>query len=80
MSLFDKGLAEVQATEGLRYVLRRNPVRAEEIRKSRQDKLLSLRKAIDKENEYLKGHKQAKIQTALKRIQAKSLRLKLSGW
>jgi len=47
-------------------VLRRNPVRAEEIRKSRQDKLLSLRKAIDKENEYLKGHKQAKIQTALK--------------
>jgi len=55
MSLFDKGLAEVQATEGLRYVLRRNPVRAEEIRKSRQDKLMSLRKEIDKENAYLKG-------------------------
>jgi len=56
MSLFDKGLAEVQATEGLRYVLSGAiPVRAERIRKSRQDNCLSLRKAIDKENEYLKG-------------------------
>jgi len=80
MSLFDQGLAEVQAADGLRYVLRRNPVRAEEIKKSREDKLLSLRGNIEKQNKYLKDHKQAKVQTALNQIRAKCLRLKLSGW
>lgn len=80
MSLFDQGLAEVQADDGVRYVLRRNPVRAEEIKKSREDKLLSLRGNIEKQNKYLKDHKQAKVQTALNQIRAKCLRLKLSGW
>lgn len=80
MSLFDQGLAEVQASDGVRYVLRRNPVRTEEIKKSREDKLLSLRGNIEKQNQYLKEHKQAKAQTALNQIHAKCLRLKLSGW
>jgi len=80
MSLFDQGLAEVQADDGVRYVLRRNPVRAEEIKKSREDKLLSLSGNIEKQNKYLKDHKQAKVQTALNQIRAKCLRLKLSGW
>lgn len=80
MSLFDELLAEVQTTDGVRYVLRRNSVRAEEIKKSRQDRLKSLQLEIDKQNEYLNEHKRAKIQTAIKKIQAKSLRLKLSGW
>jgi transposase len=80
MSLFDQGLAEVQTDDGIRYVLRRNPVRAEEIQKSRKDKLLSLRKEVDVQNEYLNGHKRAKAATAQTRIQAKILRLKLSGY
>src|SRR3990172_4748183 len=80
MSLFDQGLAEVQTNDGVRYVLRRNPVRTEEIRKSREEKLLSLQGMVDQQNKYLKEHKQAKVQTALKRTNAKCLRLKLSGW
>jgi transposase len=80
MKLFDQGLAEVQTNEGLRYVLRRNPVRAEEIKKSREDKLLSLRQTVDKQNNYLMEHKQAKVATALNQIQAKCLKLKISGW
>ena len=32
MSLFDQALAEVQTDEGVRYVLLRNPLRAEEMR------------------------------------------------
>ena len=80
MSLFDQGLAEVQTNDGVRYVLRRNPVRTEEIRKSREEKLLSLQGMVDQQNKYLKEHKQAKVQTALKRTHAKCLRLKLSGW
>lgn len=80
MKLFDQGLAEVQTNEGIRYVLRRNPVRAEEIKESREDKLLSLRQTVAKQNKYLMEHKQAKVETALNQIQAKCLRLKVSGW
>ena len=71
MDLFDQGLAEVTGVDGIRYVLRRNPVRAEEIRKSREDKLLSLRKGIDKQNEYLKEHPRAKAKTG-SRISSRS--------
>jgi len=80
MDLFDQGLAEVTGVDGIRYVLRRNPARAEEIRKSREDKLLSLRKGIDKQNEYLKEHPRAKAKTALDKLREKCQRLKLSKW
>ena len=80
MDLFDQGLAEVTGVDGIRYVLRRNPARAEEIRKSREDKLLSLRKGIDKQNEYLKERPRAKAKTALDKLQNKCKRLKLSKW
>jgi len=80
MDLFDQGLAEVTGVDGIRYVLRRNPARAEEIRKSREDKLLSLRKGIDKQNEYLKERPRAKAKTALDKLQDKCKRLKLSKW
>src|SRR5215468_178771 len=36
MDLFDQELAEVLTDEGIRYVLRRNPVRAQEVRETRQ--------------------------------------------
>jgi transposase len=80
MSLFDQQLAEVSGVAGLRYVLRRNPALAEEISKSREDKLMSLRKEIARQNEYLKGHALAKVETALKKLREKCNRLKLSGW
>jgi transposase len=79
MGLFDQGLAEVTA-EAVRYVLRRNPVRAEEVRNSREDKLKSLRKELDKQNDYLKEHPRAKVETALEKIQEKCNRLKLYKW
>ena len=56
MDLFDQALAEVKTTEGLRYVLRRNPARAQEIKKSRDDKHKVLKKEIAKQNQYLKEH------------------------
>src|SRR4029453_6501999 len=37
--LFDQEVAEVLADEGIRYVLRRNPVRAQEMRDARHAKL-----------------------------------------
>jgi transposase/predicted DNA-binding protein (UPF0251 family) len=80
MNLFDQRLAEVLGDNGIRYVLRRNPARADEIRKSREDKLKSLGKELVRQNEYLKEHSLAKVATAMKKLTDKCNRLKLSGW
>jgi hypothetical protein len=48
MGLFDKELAEVEDKSGIRYVIRRNPLRAEEIQQSRKSKLKSLEQAVKK--------------------------------
>lgn len=80
MNLFDQRLAEVIGDSGLRYVLRRNPARADEIKKSREDKLKALSKELSRQNEYLKEHALAKVATAMKRLNEKCHRLKISGW
>jgi transposase len=80
MDLFDQALAEVSTTEGLRYVLRRNPARAQEIQKSREDKLKVLKKEIARQNQYLKEHPRATVEVATIKIKARSERLKMSAW
>jgi hypothetical protein len=79
MDLFDQGLAEVKG-DGIRYVLRRNPQRAEEIRKSREDKLYSLHRDIEKQNKYLTQHTKARVTTAITKLQEKTKRLSISKW
>src|ERR671939_1459143 len=49
MDLFDQELAEVLTEEGLRYVLRRNPVRAQEVRDTRHAKLAKLQTQVTKQ-------------------------------
>lgn len=80
MGLFEQALAEVKTVEGLRYVLRRNPVRAMEIKLSRQDKLKTLEKEINKQNEYLKEHSRSKLETSLRKVNSRSKQLKISAW
>jgi hypothetical protein len=80
MSLFDKELIEVRAGEGVRYVLRRNPVRAEEIAASRKDKLKSLGQAVDRYNGYLKNHPRAKVEVGRRILQQKATRLRIAEW
>src|SRR6266699_7227992 len=53
MDLFDQELAEVLTEEGIRYVLRRNPVRAQEVRDTRHAKLATLQAQVAKQNQYL---------------------------
>jgi transposase len=79
-SLFDESLAEVIAAEGIRYVLRRNPLRAEEIRKSREDKLRLMTKECDKQNTYLREHPRAIPKVALKKLNGKGDQLRISEW
>lgn len=80
LSLFDQELGEVQLAEGLRYVLRRNPVRAAEIQQSRADKYNTLLKFVAEQNRYLSEHLRAKPSTARRKIESKSKQLKLDGW
>ncbi len=80
LSLFDQDLGEVQLAEGLRYVLRRNPVRAEEIQQSRADKYNTLLKFVTEQNRYLTEHLRAKPSTARRKIESKSKQLKIDGW
>jgi transposase len=65
---------------GLRYILRRNPVRMAEIAAQRKSKLQSFEKKILKENAYLKGHPKAKAETAAKKIRHYAAKLKIEKW
>jgi len=80
MALFDQDLAEVETSAGIRYVLRRNPVRAAEVAQVRQDKLESVQKEADKQNLYLAEHPRAKVEVARRKVREKIEQLKLSGW
>ena len=80
MDLFEQELAEVLADEGIRYVLRRNPVRAQEVRENRQAKLATLQALVAKHNHYLAEHPRAKAQGALQKLVARAIPLRLSDW
>jgi len=80
MELFDSELAEVETEKELRYILRRNPLRAEEIHKSREQRFDRVWRELKIQNEYLATHSRAKGEVALNRIIAKIVNLKLSEW
>jgi Transposase len=79
LSMFDEHLVEV-TTEEVRYILRRNPHRAEEIAAAREAKLQRLEKYLAQKNAYLSEHPRAKVETALKNAQDKAERLKIDSW
>jgi len=80
MALFDEHLAEVETDEGIRYVLRRNPIRTLEVRKTRQEKLRAVEETVDDRNQYLAEHARARVEVAQRKVREKIQQLKLSGW
>ncbi len=72
MDPFEDTLAEVEGLDGERYVVRRNPARAEELAASRADKLTTLQTAAETANAYLNEHPRAAAKTQLVRLKAKS--------
>ena len=80
MALFDQELAEVESNTGVRYILRRNPLRAQEIQESREDKYRSVLRVVDRENRYLREHPRAKINVALRKVEQRCESLKISDW
>jgi len=80
LDLFDQELAEVLTDEGLRYVLRRNPVRAQEVRDTRHAKLATLQALVAKHKQYLTDHPRANVQGAWQKLVARAKTLRIADW
>ena len=65
LALFDEDLVEIE-DGGIRYILRRNPIRQKEIENNRIEKELRVRKFIENKNNYLLEHKRAKVDVAVR--------------
>ena len=79
LSWFDEKICEVES-DGVRYVLRRNPQRVEDLKRSRQDKHASVSRLLGKKNGYLAEHPRAKVDIAQRDVTSKIVQLKLDGW
>ena len=79
MELFDEDVCEVQP-DGIRYVLRCNPARMDELAQNRSDKQNNVQQFLDKQNTYLHTHPRARISTAIQKVSDKIEQLKLSKW
>jgi transposase len=60
LSLFENELVEVE-DNGVRYILRKNPVRATEIQTSRQSRIDTVQEEVEKANSYLGAHSRANV-------------------
>lgn len=80
LELFEETLAEVTTREGERYVLRRNPERAEELRRTREDKWARVCREAAARNAYLSEHPRAKVETARRGVEALIAKLRVGGW
>jgi transposase len=79
IGLFDEDLFEVEDND-IRYILRRNPFRVEQINESRMSKRRSVEKLLKKKNIYLREHTRAKVETAIKGVNKKIIQLKIDKW
>jgi transposase len=64
----------------IRYILRRNPIRAEEIASQRQSKLRSLNRVINSKNLYLQKHPKASLDKALSSMRSEARKLNIAKW
>ncbi len=79
MVLFEEKVCEVEI-DGVRYVLRRNPKRVEELARNRESKLSKIRKLLNKKNLYLAEHPRAKMEVAQRDVEQKARQLKVDQW
>lgn len=79
LSRFSEQVYEVEH-KGIRYILRRNPLRAEEVATTRRDKGQRVERLVAKKNGYLYGHPRAQVSTALREVQRCLERLKIDTW
>jgi transposase len=74
-----KGKAEGKVSKKIRYILRRNPYRAEEMEKNRQSKIKTIEKKMNQSNQYLREHKGARVEVQKRELIKYVQKLKLKG-
>ena len=77
--LFTKKVCEVEE-DGVRYVLRCNPIRKKEIANNRESKFDSIKEFADERTKYLSDHPRASSTKALEKVNAKIKKLATVKW
>ena len=78
-SLFDENLKEVvDDKNSVRYILRQNPIRRDEIRDTRESKIQRLKEFIELKSDYYNTHYRAKPEILISNIDKKISDLKLN--
>ena len=80
LEFFEEQVHEVLGEDGRRFVLRRNPVRQEELQRTREQKQQTLEAALKKANTYLDEHPRAKVATQRQGLAARLQSLKVADW
>jgi len=80
LELFEEKVQEVLGEDGRRFVLRRNPVRQEELQRVREQKQKAVEARLQKANTYLQEHPRAKVATQRRRLTAQLQQLKVQDW
>jgi hypothetical protein len=80
LELFEEQVHEVLGEDGRRFVLRRNPVRQQELQRAREQKQAALETALQKANTYLAEHPRAKVATQRRHLAARLESLKVRDW
>src|SRR5438270_10200863 len=78
--LSPQGRMNILTSQGIRYGLRRNPVRAQEVSDTRHAKLATLQAHVAKQNQYLTDHPRANAQGALQKLVARADKLRIADW
>ena len=78
LSLFEEKLIEIQQ-ESIRYLLRRNPIRAEELERSRESKIKKITLMAEQKNIYLAERPKASVVKGLEAVMNKAIKLKVDG-
>jgi hypothetical protein len=79
MELFEDRLGEI-CTDGIRYLVRRNPQRAAELEAQREDKYQCVIARVQARNAYLVEHPKARVETARKEVAAYARTLRIEAW
>ena len=79
LELFDENICEVE-NDGIRYILRKNPVRKQELEQTRQSKIQRIKSKIEEQNKYLKEHPRATVSVALTKLEDYIKKLKQDGY
>lgn len=79
MDLFSDDICEVEL-DSVRYILRRNPLRREEIAENRKSKLERLCSLAKEQSQYLADHPRAIASKSLERVNSRIQKLKLDNW